>query len=62
MLALAGSGSVCSDEPIRTDKIKTKMAGSGTLCLNLKDEEVSASLAGSGRIELQESVRVLMQN
>lgn len=55
LIALSGSGSIHSDEPIRSKSINTKMAGSGKINLNVETQEMSANLSGSGRIELQGS-------
>ncbi len=53
LAALSGSGSIKSDETIKTESIDTKMSGSGKVNLKIDaDGDVSASVAGSGKIEL----------
>ena len=51
-IALSGSGSVRSEEQIRTSHLEMKMSGSGKIIVGVAADDVEAVLSGSGRIEL----------
>lgn len=54
-LALSGSGSIRSEEAIKTDQLEVKMSGSGKIIVGVAAGAVEAVLSGSGRIELNGS-------
>ena len=51
-IALSGSGSIRSEEQIKTDQLIMKMSGSGKIIVGLTADDIEAVLSGSGRIEL----------
>ena len=51
-IALSGSGSVRSEEQIKTSQLEIKMSGSGKIIVGVATEAVEVVLSGSGRIEL----------
>ena len=54
-IALSGSGSIRSEELIKTDQLEMKMSGSGKIIVGVAADDVEAILSGSGRIELNGS-------
>lgn len=51
-IALSGSGSVRSEEQIKTSQLEIKMSGSGKIIVGVATEALEVVLSGSGRIEL----------
>lgn len=54
-VSLSGSGSIKSDETIKTNSIDTKLAGSGRIELDINSSRSSAKLSGSGHVVLSGS-------
>lgn len=51
-IALAGSGSVVSDNTIKGSELKLSLAGSGTIDLKIDNTNTNTSVAGSGKLKL----------
>jgi hypothetical protein len=52
VLSLAGSGSIFTDDNIKSNKLKLSLAGSGNLDIKVTAKDLDTNIAGSGNIKL----------
>ena len=52
-ISISGSGDIIAKESISTGNLKTKIAGSGNIQLNVKARHITSSISGSGNLHLE---------
>lgn len=58
-LALGGSGTIESNNPIKTNDLKIHLAGSGNITLPLETNEVVTAISGSGNIRVSGRTKLI---